>query len=252
MFEIGNSLREARLRQGLDFPELEQATKIRAKYLRALEEEQFDSLPGQTYVKGFLRGYADSLGLDGQLYVDEYNSRYVTNEDEPPLRARRSTVQVRNPRLESRVVVAALVAIAVVTALVIAAWRFGGPDEARNTIPNLGRAPIQPRVKKPRPRPPERRATRAPARPAPARLLLTAARGNCWIEVHAGSPNGELLYEGTLELGQSQRFVRRRLWINVGAPANLAVTLNGRRITRPVPGILVATAKGIFPAQSQA
>src|SRR3954462_12158150 len=80
MFEIGSSLREARLRQGLDFPELEQTTKIRGKYLRALEDEQFDVLPAQTYVKGFLRNYAEFLGLDGQLYVDEYNSRYVIGE----------------------------------------------------------------------------------------------------------------------------------------------------------------------------
>ena len=80
MFEIGNSLREARLRQGLDFSEIEQATKIRGKYLRALEEEQFEVLPAQTYVKGFLRSYSDYLGLDGQLYVDEFNSRYVRGE----------------------------------------------------------------------------------------------------------------------------------------------------------------------------
>jgi cytoskeletal protein RodZ len=82
VFEIGNSLREARLRQGLEFPEIEQATKIRGKYLRALEEEQFEVLPAQTYVKGFLRSYADYLGLDGQLYVDEFNSRYVRGEIE--------------------------------------------------------------------------------------------------------------------------------------------------------------------------
>ena len=89
MFEIGNSLREARLRQGLEFPEIEQATKIRGKYLRALEEESFDVLPAQTYVKGFLRSYADYLGLDGQLYVDEFNSRYVRgelDEEEQPFR----------------------------------------------------------------------------------------------------------------------------------------------------------------------
>ena len=86
MFEIGNSLREARLRQGLEFVEVEQATKIRGKYLRALEDEQFDILPGQTYVKGFLRTYAEYLGLDGELYVDEYNSRYVPGEEEPLLR----------------------------------------------------------------------------------------------------------------------------------------------------------------------
>ncbi|MDE3025737.1 MAG: helix-turn-helix domain-containing protein, partial [Acidobacteriota bacterium] len=52
MFELGTSLREARVRQGLDVPQAELATKIRAKYLRALEAEQFDALPADTYVKG--------------------------------------------------------------------------------------------------------------------------------------------------------------------------------------------------------
>src|SRR5947209_2189405 len=125
MFEIGTSLREARLRQGLDFPELEQATKIRGKYLRALEDEQFDILPSQTYVKGFLRNYAEFLGLDGQLYVDEYNSRYTVDAEEP-LRPRRSSPRARRDRrLESRVIVLTLIGIGLLTALVIAAWKFG-------------------------------------------------------------------------------------------------------------------------------
>src|SRR5918997_3403501 len=84
MFEIGNSLREARLRQGLDLARVEDDTKIRAKYLQALEDERFDILPGETYVKGFLRTYADHLGLDGQLYVDEFNSRFASVDDPPP------------------------------------------------------------------------------------------------------------------------------------------------------------------------
>jgi hypothetical protein len=88
VFEIGSSLREARMRQSLDFNEMEARTKVRAKYLRALEAEQFDQLPAHTYVKGFLRTYADSLGMDGQLYVDEYNSRFVAGAT-PVLRARR-------------------------------------------------------------------------------------------------------------------------------------------------------------------
>src|SRR3954467_10586875 len=108
MFEIGNSLREARLRQSLDFPEIEQGTKIRAKYLRALEDEQFDVLPAQTYVKGFLRSYAEYLGLDGQLYVDEYNSRFVAGEEEePPARRPRRSAPPPVPRgvqVQSRVV----------------------------------------------------------------------------------------------------------------------------------------------------
>src|SRR6266540_4348521 len=97
MFEIGTSLREARLRKGLELPQIESATKIRGKYLLALEEEQFAQLPAQTYVKGFLRTYADYLGLDGQLYVDEFNSRYGVGDEEPPAPVRR-TAQARSRR----------------------------------------------------------------------------------------------------------------------------------------------------------
>ena len=132
MFEIGNSLREARLRRELEFPDAEHGTKIRGKYLRALEDERFELLPAHTYVKGFLRSYADYLGLDGQLYVDEYNSRYVIGEEDAPIRAPRRVPAAearRAERRESSVVLLALAAIALVTALVIAAWRFGGPDE---------------------------------------------------------------------------------------------------------------------------
>src|SRR5258706_5890864 len=115
MFEIGSSLREARLRQGLDFPAIEAGTKIRGKYLRALEDEQFAVLPAQTYVKGFLRTYAEYLGLDGQLYVDEFNSRFVSGEEYEP-RVRRSAArrpQRRHRRLETNVVVVALSVIAI-------------------------------------------------------------------------------------------------------------------------------------------
>src|SRR3954453_186435 len=76
MFEIGNTLREARLRRGLDILDCEAETKIRAKYLRAMEEEQFDLMPSATYVRGFLRAYADFLDLDGRLVLDEYESRF--------------------------------------------------------------------------------------------------------------------------------------------------------------------------------
>src|SRR4051812_42617707 len=97
MFEIGNTLREARLRRGLDIAECEAETKIRAKYLRALEEEEFDLLPAPSYVRGFLRTYADYLGLDGQLVLDEYNSRTV-----PPREARELDRGVRGRRTTRR------------------------------------------------------------------------------------------------------------------------------------------------------
>ena len=82
MFNIGSSLHEARTRQNLSLEEMEQRTKVRAKYLRLLEDERFEQLPGHAYTKGFLQVYADALGLDGRLYVEEYNSRYIGGEDE--------------------------------------------------------------------------------------------------------------------------------------------------------------------------
>ena len=64
------------MRQRIDITEVEAATKIRAKYLRALENEEWDLLPGPTFVKTFLRTYADYLGLDARNLVEQYRLRY--------------------------------------------------------------------------------------------------------------------------------------------------------------------------------
>ena len=76
MPEIGETLRETRMRRRIDMTEVEAATKIRAKYLRALENEEWDLLPGPTFVKTFLRTYAEYLELDPRLLVEEYRQRY--------------------------------------------------------------------------------------------------------------------------------------------------------------------------------
>src|SRR5438094_5758969 len=76
MPEIGESLREARMRARIDVSEIEAKTKIRAKYLRALENEEWGLLPGTTFVKTFLRTYAEYLELDARTLVEEYKQRY--------------------------------------------------------------------------------------------------------------------------------------------------------------------------------
>ena len=239
MFEIGNSLHEARLRQSLDFPEIEQATKIRAKYLRALEDEQFDVLPAQTYVKGFLRSYAEYLGLDGQLYVDEYNSRFVVGgeEEAPARRPRRSAPSPeRGVHVQSRVVLLTLLGIAAVTALVIVAWTRGEPPKKPPL--GLGGAAVQtPAVA------PQHSTASA------VHLIVTAKRGNCWLEVHSGSATGRILFQGTLELGQRKLFTARKLWITLDRPENLGTVLNGHSRRLPSGGVktLIVTARGISP-----
>ena len=232
MFEIGISLREARLRQHLELPEVEQATKIRGKYLRALEEEQFEVLPATTYVTGFLRAYADYLGLDGQLYVDEFNSRYIAGEEETPLRARRTSTVNTQRRVESNTILFALVAIGIVTALALAAAKFGG-SKPQNTP--LSAAP-------------NAAAKHKAVRPTVANVVLTAKRGSAWLMVHARSASGPQLFQGVLEQGKSLPVSGKRLWINVDKPENLTVRLNGKLKPIPTgkPMVFLVTPKGVF------
>jgi cytoskeleton protein RodZ len=240
VFEIGNSLREARLRQGLDFPELEQGTKIRGKYLRALEDEQFEVLPAQTYVKGFLRSYAEHLGLDGQLYVDEYNSRFVVGEEEQPQsRPRRSAPPSRGVQVQSRVVLLTLLGITAVTALVIVAWTRGEPPGGTVVGLNTTKTNAEPVL-------PAHVATR----PAQVRLIVKASRGSCWLQVHKTSATGPILFQGTLDRGQKQLFAARKLWITLDRPENLVTILNGHTRLLPVGGVktLIVTAGGIRAA----
>jgi len=98
MFEIGSSLREARMRQKLELSDAERETRIRAKYLRALEDERFQVLPGPAYTKGFLRSYAHYLDLDAQRFVDEYNTRFPPRRSGPLLRSGFGAAGSRQPR----------------------------------------------------------------------------------------------------------------------------------------------------------
>src|SRR5436190_15680904 len=103
---IGPTLRDARIRARIDMAEVEASTKIRAKYLRAIENEEWDLLPGPVYIKSFLRTYGDYLGVDSRLLVDEYKRRYErpADQDLRPISARsrdreRRERRRRRPRL---------------------------------------------------------------------------------------------------------------------------------------------------------
>jgi cytoskeleton protein RodZ len=244
VFEIGTSLREARLRRHVEFADAEHGTKIRGKYLRALEDERFELLPSHTYVKGFLRTYAEYLGLDGQLYVDEYNSRFVIGEEDAPVRTPRRVPAARarrSDRRESNIVLLGLMVIVLITGLVIVAWRFGGPEQT--PVHGLTTAGGQQ----------QRPVAQRPQASGTARVELRATRGDSYLIVRQSSALGEVLYEGTLERGQKQRFDGRVLWLRLDSPQNVLVKRNGNRVRLPnavkAQGVFV-TAKKIFAADA--
>src|ERR671914_2391097 len=80
---IGEVLKQARSRAGLDIRAVEEQTKIRFKYLRALEDEEWDALPSSAYAKGFLRTYAQLLGLDGEALTDAYRRQVERGRTDP-------------------------------------------------------------------------------------------------------------------------------------------------------------------------
>ena len=211
MFEIGNSLREARERQGLGYPEIELATKIRAKYIRALEEEDFTSIPGDAYIRGFLRTYAEYLGLDGDVYVDEYASRFITSwRDELPPRPERRRIRTRERRLERRAVLLVLAGIVLVTVIVVAAWQIPGSS---THVPGLGKKQHR--------------------HSATTQLVLHGVGRGSYVEVRRSRASGKVDLQATVEAGQTDQLPGSRFYLLVRTPAGLRVTLGGRAVSLP-------------------
>jgi transcriptional regulator with XRE-family HTH domain len=132
MAEIGARLREARMRAKIDINEVEVRTKIRAKYLRAIENEEWELLPGEVYVKSFLRTYGNYLGLDTRQLLDDFKRQYEAPTDHelrPIAPLGRDRDRDRGPRLPR---IPPWVAIVVVLAVVVAALGYIGSKNGGN------------------------------------------------------------------------------------------------------------------------
>lgn len=241
MPEIGATLRETRLRRKIDITEVEAQTKIRARYLRALEDEEWDVLPGPTFVKTFLRTYAEYLGLDARSLVEEYRRRYekVSTADLTPFAPGRGGRRERRRRpLVPPVVMIALGVIALLAAL----WGLGkwGADDAgsggsmssnpggqERPTSSSGTSAERERAAR------ERRARRqAAARRRQAVSLTLVATGPvyvCLVDA-SGTPRVD---QETLQAGQRRGpFRSRRFRVTFGTNA-VYMRVNGRRVDVP-------------------
>lgn len=233
---LGSELREARLQRGLTLEQVAYETRIRTRYLEALEDERFEDLPGEAYAKGFLRTYADFLGLDGAQMLVRYRTRFPRRE--PPVAPR------RQPPYEPKRVLTAAAAAAALVLLGVAglvAWQLDRGDGAGERAG----APAGPRTTATtRPKP-----TPAPAAQLPRRasLLALSAVSPCWLEVRLGGPRGRLLWVGTLQPGRRLRLgLGRRIWFRAGNPPALRARFDGklRRLPRNAIEVLV-TSTGV-------
>ncbi|MGI9556423.1 MAG: helix-turn-helix domain-containing protein [Solirubrobacterales bacterium] len=196
--EIGATLKQTRQRQGLEISEIEQRTKIRIKYLRALENEEWDVLPGPAYVRGFLKAYAEILELDGEVLADEYRRRH---EEQEPQAAQGVLVSERSrgrqeggaelrPRpIQLLVGIAAIAIIVLIVVLIATGSGDGsGPEEGSSDEPPA-------------------------AEPVPSGEVRLAIAADSTLRVCAVNAAGEVLIDGQFlpagtreKLGRDARF----------------------------------------------
>jgi len=220
------------MRARIDITEVEVRTKIRAKYLRAMENEEWDMLPGPVYVKSFLRTYSDYLGLDSRMLIDDYRRRYERPSDQEPRpiatlgRERERDRPPRGPLLPPW----ALIGL-VLLAIVVVLYVVGNYGSKKTPMPT-GSA-VTPTKHKPRHTGTTTTTTTTPAVATPKTVSLTITpTSTVWICL--ANQAGKLLIPGVeYTTGQTiPTFKAAKLLLTLG---NSSVTLKTGYGNVPVP-----------------
>ena len=217
------------MRARIDVSEIETQTKIRAKYLRALENEEWDLLPGPTFVKTFLRTYGDYLGLDSKMLVEEYKQRFQrpTPQELLPFSPRAAGRRQRRAfAIPPFVIVGACVVLLLGALFAIGKfWDDSSGEEAATPTPTATRAPDEPKRK--------RRAQKAPAVPKQVSLRIepTGLVNVCLVSGAAGAK--VLIPSENLDAGgDTEVFKAKRLRVTFGN-ANATMRVNGKTYEIP-------------------
>lgn len=196
---VGTILHAARNRRKVELSEVEAATRIRLRYLRAIENEEWDVLPGGVYTRGFIRTYASFLGLDGERLVEDYREgveRWHRGPAEVGPRSGGSeggAVPTDRPRVPlAALVVLAVIAVAVVA--VVAVPDGGGGEGDGSQAP----APSRPAIggeeeREPRPVVTERGVSVRLTASAEVWVCVLNARGDALVDgqiLQAGAEEG--------------------------------------------------------------
>jgi cytoskeleton protein RodZ len=265
---------------------VEAATKIRGKYLEALEQDDFEVLPGATCVKGFLRTYAIFLKLDGDALVDAYKNNFEPQAEDTPLvrtevanqRRMPTSVERKKKRVRRHQRGYALVAIVAIVVVALLAW-FGasrGDDTASIGAENISTSTVstvagsgasstlstdegdtgstattesvQATVSS---SVDTTTATDSTSGAGTVKLVVKVTTGSCWLVIREDGENGAEVYAGTLSEGGKQTFESaRRYWMNVGQPEVLTVSVGGKSYTLAAPaGAFLVTETGIERSQ---
>lgn len=261
MSELGQMLRDARESKGISLAEAEEATKIRRKYLQALEGADYSALPPSIYARGFLRNYAAYLGLNAEEALAAFHNGAQAHREprEPHII---SEPLASGSRINWELAAGVLMLAAVGILLVFVYQQYVAPLAVRSAEPPptvtevLGLAPVDTPARMvnddptaiptrmptatpppPTPVPPTFTATQAP-RPTVIETLQPGATQELTLKLTTTARSwlrivldGETAFEGILEPGDEQLWrARREIAMRTGNAGGLTVTVNGQEI----------------------
>jgi cytoskeleton protein RodZ len=261
--ELGRKLRQIRLERGIDLNDVQEQTKIRIRYLEAIEEGKWDLLPGQVYAKGFIRSYAEYLGLDSQQLLEEYGlnqpspppvSESVTQKVQPPS----STRNKKPPVASERSMWPQFAAGAAILAVIIAGYVYfthgathsGNPSEASNTAKTNLSTVTDSNQQQAKPPSTQEQTPALPPKPAVEIKLtnktaqgetltvhnadhlqveLTTPNGRCWV---SATVDGKEVYSGILEQGVAQSWTANKsVLLATGNSSAIQLKVNGQDVS---------------------
>lgn len=268
--DIGEKLREARLQKNMTLDELQQITKVQKRYLSAIENNDYDSMPGTFYVRTFIRQYASAVGLDGNELVDIFDGKDIPEDIEDVIdfeALEESRLQLLHEEEESRfseifkslpAIVFSLVGLAIAVVVLYFMWQDKSAEPIIQTpttisIESSSSSVTQSTSSETETTQSSTTESSSEEKPAmtiqntgevnnvvnmsianaqePLTLEFTGKNGSGWVGVII---NGNYTYQYTLPVGEKQTTEipagTTLVTVSLGAAANTDITLNGQKV----------------------
>lgn len=228
METVGELLRAEREKKGLSIKEIEAAISIRALYINAIEEGNYTIVPGEVYLKGFIRNYANYLGLNGQEIVASYRQEQapvvpevVEAPAEPVARAKTKHTTTSTNNNSKKLFIISLLVVCVAGS---AWWLLGNQSPSKEPVETKQVQPLQ------SPTAPIATQPTTPVAPVQSKPVVIIAKytEQCWTSVVA---DGKQIYEGTPKSGETITWeAEKNITITAGNAGGMDITYNGQAV----------------------
>lgn len=240
MGQIGEILKTAREKKGITISQAEEDTKIRAKYLIALENESFDEIPGRVYVKGFLSNYASYLGLDSMEMVQVLREMLPVGETKEDNTLIKEKKVKRKYKFRPKFFHYAIGILAIITLIGLNyLWQHNKNDTAKpnkstvasaeKTESNNSKAnKVDQQIQQDNVKQAEQQKPAEQKNQAGVHLVLNADKGVSWISVNV---DGKVAFEGNINQGETKSFDgNSKVVIRFGSAGAVNITANGNNV----------------------